>query len=94
MRRSCKIAIGAYLVLGVAALGYVAASNAGLFGLSPDPRSGLAAVLLATPWFWIFDTMLKGQVAGLGLFMAAAGIGLNAGILGLLCEKFGFTDGN
>lgn len=57
-----------------------------------DPRNGIFAVILSIPWFFLIDIVLKGQSQGLGLFMAAAGIGINAGIIGLLCGKFGAGD--
>lgn len=92
MRRNCKITVAVYLVLGAAALLFVPLASSGAFGLSPDPRNGIFAVILSIPWFFLIDIVLKGQSQGLGLFMAAAGIGINAGIIGLLCGKFGAGD--
>ncbi|MCB1478843.1 MAG: hypothetical protein KDJ62_08210 [Rhodobiaceae bacterium] len=89
MHRSCKITVGIFIVLGALALIFVPLAQSGFLGLQPDPRNGVFAVLLATPWFWIFNAVLGEQAAGFGMLMAAAGIGLNAGVLGVLCRKFG-----
>ena len=87
MRRACKITVGVFLLLGAVALMLVPLSRAGVLGLSPDPLTGIFSVLLAMPWFFVFDSMLGDQGAGFRLLMAAAGIGLNAGILGYICHK-------
>ena len=92
MQRSCKITVGVFIVVGALALVFVPLAQSGFLGLQPDPRNGVFAVLLATPWFWIFNSMLAEQAAGFGLLMAAAGIGLNAGVLGILCSKFSDRD--
>ncbi|MCB1482179.1 MAG: hypothetical protein KDJ55_09465 [Rhodobiaceae bacterium] len=92
MQRSCKITIGVFMVLGAMALAFVPLAQSGFLGLQPDPRNGVFAVLLATPWFWLFDSMLGEQAGGFGMLMAAAGIGINAGVIGILCSKFGARD--
>lgn len=64
MRRNCKITVAVYLVLGAAALLFVPLASSGAFGLSPDPRNGIFAVILSIPWFFLIDIVLKGQSQG------------------------------
>jgi hypothetical protein len=83
--RLCRGVLIAYVILATAALLLIPASAAGLFGLSPDPLSGIYAIALALPWSIVAPWP---DAAGLmaNLLVIAAELALNAAIIWAACR--------
>lgn len=85
MRTACKVIIGLYVLLCVAALAIVPLNAAGWIG-EPDPLTGIFAVLLAAPWIWLTDPITNDTSTAWNMIVAGGCMALNALILWTLCR--------
>lgn len=85
MRRLCRAIIGLYVLAGIAAIAIVPINAAGLAG-EPDPLSGIFAVLLATPWIWLLDSLFSDSGVVWNLVLAGICMALNAAIMWAICN--------
>ncbi len=84
----CKAVTGIYLVLCVAALAIIPLNAVGLVG-EPDPLTGIFAVLLAAPWFWLAGPISGDSGTAWNMIVAGVCMALNAMILWTVCRWIG-----
>ncbi len=89
MRRICPAIIVIYVAACVAALALIPMNAAGMFGMAPDPLSGIYAMLLASPWIYLLDGLLGNGDLPRNMAMAVFSMAINTSLLGLLCRQFG-----
>lgn len=89
MRRICPAIIVIYVVACVASLSLIPMNAAGMFGMAPDPLSGIYALLLASPWIYLLDGLFGNGDVARNMALAVASMAINIGLLGLLCRQFG-----
>lgn len=85
MRTLCKAVIGLYVVAAIAALAIIPLNSAGMAG-EPDPLSGVFAVLLAAPWFWLAGPITSDGSTVWNMTVAGGCMAINALILWGLCR--------
>ncbi|MDP2122206.1 MAG: hypothetical protein Q8K28_20085 [Hoeflea sp.] len=73
--------IWVYALAALAALALAVVGVNGLMGFEPDPFASIFAILLAMPWFFLFDSSADAhpEIGAYGLILA--GFGLNFAIL-------------
>lgn len=86
MSRVCAKIFWGYEIIGAVALALVPASHYGLFGLEPDPLSGVFAVILGQPWLSLLPFDLGTGGVLLNVLIVGVCILVNASILYLLCR--------
>jgi hypothetical protein len=82
MHRACKIVVGAFLLLYLAALLVLAAGTFGLFGAERDPLSGIYVLVLGLPWNRLIDVFPGASQP----WLAAGAPLLNLPILWAICR--------
>ncbi len=80
--RICRIALAAFALLYLAALGLLIIGTYGLFGAERDPLSGVYLVPLGLPW----NRFLGGLGDPLRFWAAAAAPLINLALLWALCR--------
>ena len=88
MKRVCRAILGVYIVVCLAAIALVPLNAMGAFGMSPDPLSGVYALLLSAPWIYLTGELESDTSVTWNLALAAICMAVNASILWLLCSRF------
>ncbi len=86
MSKACRAVFWLYLLLCLLALLVIPASEAGLFGLTPDPLAAVFAVLLAQPWLSLVSAVVGDTGLAASVAMTLAGMVLNAALLRAVCN--------
>lgn len=82
---SCRIVLVLFAILYACGLGVLAIGTVGLFGVTPDPLSGIYVIVLGLPWVLFAD----GAPEVLTPWLAAAAPLVNLAILLALCRLAG-----
>lgn len=82
----CRIFTAVYLIISIAAVLLIPASDAGFFGLEPEPLAGVFAIFLGLPWSTMVGDYASDTNTVWNLFLFILGPALNAVILILLCR--------
>ena len=90
MRKVCGVVFWLYVAAALASLALVPLSAAGAFGITPDPLSGVYAVLLSTPWSYLGAALMSDDVWW-NLALMGFGMAINAAIIRLLCSLLART---
>ena len=82
----CRIFTAVYLIISIASVLLIPASDAGFFGLKPEPLSAVFAIFLGLPWSTMLGDYASDTSLLWNLFLFLLGPALNALILILLCR--------
>lgn len=81
----CRITLWAYVLSCVAAIAAVPLSERGMFGMAPDPLSGVFAVLFSLPWSMATSAVVGDKSPTAALAFMSVGMAANVLILRGLC---------
>ncbi|MGE0205316.1 MAG: hypothetical protein AB7E70_16835 [Hyphomicrobiaceae bacterium] len=84
---ACRLIVGAYVAACVIALAFIPLSAAAI--ITPDPLAGVFAVILSLPWSALVVRVVDSSSVPLNMLLAAAGMVLNAWLIGKLCGWVG-----
>ena len=87
VKAACRIATGFHALLCGAALLMVPLNAVDMAG-EPDLLAGILAILMATPWILLADTIISNTSVEWNMFVASACMALNAVILWSTCNWF------
>lgn len=80
----CNVLIGIYIVAAIAALAIIPLNAEGIIG-TPDPLSGIFAILLAPPWIWLISPLASDAGTAWAMAVTAACMALNTVIMWFVC---------
>lgn len=87
MNRFCKLIVGVFAVLYIAALALLAIGTFGLFGNEPDPLSGIFLLPLGLPWTFVIDGAPEPLLPWLAIAAPAVNLVLLYGLCRLLSGR-------
>lgn len=86
LRSLCRIFTAVYLIISIASVLLIPASDAGFFGLEPEPLSAVFAVFLGLPWSVMLGDHVSETNLWWNMFLFILGPAFNVLILILLCR--------
>lgn len=82
----CRIFTAVYLIISIASVLLIPASDAGFLGLEPEPLSSVFAIFLGLPWSTMLGDYASDTSLVWNMFLFILGPAFNVLILILLCR--------